>query len=45
MLDQDASWIPITEISINTGVVTIYNLNVEEDDVYFAEGMLVHNKS
>ena len=40
---QDGSEIEITSISIEGNSSNVYKLNVETDDVYYANGILTHN--
>ena len=41
--DINGNLIEITSIALETRAVTIYKLNVETDDVYYANGILTHN--
>lgn len=41
--DINGNLIEITSIVLETRAVTIYKLNVETDDVYYANGILTHN--
>ena len=41
--DINGDLIEITSIVQETRPVTIYKLNVETDDVYYANGILTHN--
>ena len=43
LLGANTQWITITDITINTGTHLVYRINVEDDDVYFAGGILAHN--
>ena len=42
-LDKEGNEINITSIIIENSDVRIYKLNVETDDVYYANGILTHN--
>ena len=44
MLNQDGQLESVNEIRYISGEVEVVNINVEDSDVYFAGGVLVHNK-
>ena len=41
--DDDHLWAPIRKIAETERIKTVYNLSVEEDESYIAEGLVVHN--
>jgi intein/homing endonuclease len=41
--DKDGNEILIESIEILTGEFTVFNLDVEENDLYVANGILTHN--
>ena len=43
-LDNNYEWKEITDIGIEVGLHKVYNINVEENDVYYAQNYLMHNK-
>jgi len=44
MLNQDGQLESVNDIRYISGEVEVVNINVEDSDVYFAGGVLVHNK-
>ena len=44
LLNKENLWESVTDININSGAIRVYNLNVEEEDVFYASNYLVHNK-
>ena len=42
--DNNYEWKEITDIGIEVGLHKVYNINVEENDVYYAQNYLMHNK-
>lgn len=43
MLQADGSWVEIHSIVRHNTTVPVVNINVESQDTYFAQGLLVHN--
>jgi len=43
ILDEAGNWIEVTTIDKVTANVQTININVEDSDLYFANGLLVHN--
>jgi hypothetical protein len=43
LLNKDGEWIEILTKELITETVDVYNINVESQDTYFANGILVHN--
>ena len=43
MLQADGTWVEIHSIVRHNATVNVVNINVESQDTYFAQGLLVHN--
>ncbi len=43
LLNKDGEWIEILTKELITQTVDVYNINVESQDTYFANGILIHN--
>ena len=43
LLNKDGEWIEILTKELITEAVNVYNINVESQDTYFANGILIHN--
>ena len=41
---QDREWVGINTVEVILGDAVVYDLDVENEDVFYVEGILVHNK-
>jgi len=42
-LDKDNNEVEVTSVDVDNNNYTVYKLDVEDLDVYYAEGILTHN--
>lgn len=41
---QNKEWVGINNVEVILGETTVFDIDVEDEDVFYVEGILVHNK-